>query len=339
MRNIAIACVLSFVMIATLIDVSAAEKGTQQKDSLNINELSGLYWKNHKLLMHPFTPADEYEASDVLEIVPFDKDAAYIRAKLNFDNGHGCGISGIAKQEDDKLVYYHANPFHTCVMEIVPEKDRINLIDRTGECYHATCGARGGYSGAHFQRSKKKNISYMDKLKNSPQYIDAVKNYKTRLSAEEKGITPQWAYAKDFLAEYAYSGNVEGVRQSLAQGADPNDSEAQNGFKPVSGSARSRNIEITQLMLDHGLDINAMQNGETLLTWAANNRNYTRDNVPPEKTYAYIQWLLKNGADPNIANTEGRMPAEIALFSEADQKIIDLLKENTNPKHADDHEQ
>ncbi len=60
---------------------------------------------------------------------------------------------------------------------------------------------------------------------------------------------------------------------------------------------------------------------------------------PPEKTYAYIQWLLKNGADPNIANTEGRMPAEIALFSEADQKIIDLLKENTNPKHADDHEQ
>ena len=192
MRNIAIACVISFVMTASPIGVSAAEKDdAQQKPLLNINELAGLYWKNHKLLMHPFTPDDQYEATDVLEIVPYDKDSAYFRTRLNFDNGHGCGISGIAKQEGNKLVYYHTNPFHSCIMEITPEKDRVNLIDRTGECYHATCGARGGYGNAYFLYSKKKNISYMDKLKNSPQYIDAVENYKTRLAAEKLEIAPE----------------------------------------------------------------------------------------------------------------------------------------------------
>lgn len=59
------------------------------------------------------------------------------------------------------------------------------------------------------------------------------------------------------------------------QGADFNNASAQNGQTLVAAIARSRNIEITETIVDHGMDINAIQNGETILTLAANSRNYT----------------------------------------------------------------
>ncbi len=303
----------------------SAEVNSSQNSALNVESFAGLYWSDHKIDFVPFTKKDEVTVSDVLEIVPYDEQAAYVRTRLYFANGHTCSLYGVAKQEGDKLSYYDTRSGRNCILDIVPSAKGITLIDRTEECRRTTCGARGGY-GAVFSTSKKRPIRYLDKLKGSPQYQEAVEMYKTRLEAEKLGIPPEWSNAKNILEKYAFWGNVGGVKESLAQGADPNVIKGK-GYSPLTASAYSRNIEVTKLLIDHGLDINALQNGETLLTYAAKPKAGHSSKESKEKTYQYIKWLLENGADAKIPNGKGQTALDVAIQTQAPQNVIDLLME------------
>lgn len=249
----------------------------------------------------------------------------YFRVSLKFENGHFCSISGIAARDQGRLTFYETTYGNGCVMHVVPTSKSITLDDPTGQCRMMSCGARGTYGYEKFSSERKKKISYMAKLKNSTQYQNAVVDYDRLKLAKARGIAPEWSNAKDLLSVYAFRGNLEGVRQALNQGADLKLAGEQR-WGPVSGSGYRRDIEITQLLLDHGLDINAIEKGGTLLTHAAYNGPGQRGG---DQQLAYIKWLLEKGADANIPDSDGARPLEIAIRTKADMRVIDLLKEKT----------
>jgi hypothetical protein len=288
---------------------------------IDLDSLAGVYFVNHKIDFAPFNGAQREPVTDVLEIVPYDENGAYVRAKLVFDNGHGCSFYGFAKQDGNKLTHYSPSSKDICIMDVIPSKTEVKIFDRNDSCARMTCGMRGTYSNVSFPISKKRTIKYINNLKNSVEYKQSLEDYKTRLESEAKGILPEWAYAKKLLADYAFWGNVEGVKQSLNQGANPNFLQ-ENEWTPLTGAAYSRNIEITKLLIDRGLEINASQNGQTFLTVAAMPTHGS--NV--DQTFQYIKWLLDNGADPKLKNSKGQIPLDVAIETKADQRIIDLLK-------------
>lgn len=151
------------------------------KKSLNINDLAGLYTNNHKT---GFVGDEKlFDVTDVLEIVPYDEQSAYVRMRLKFYNGHRCSLYGVAKLEEQRLVYIDdrlKELGRICVLDIIPDDARITFSDKEGHCQMATCGMRGGYQSQYFLRSKKRKITYMEKLKNSKEYKQSVEAYKAR---------------------------------------------------------------------------------------------------------------------------------------------------------------
>ena len=88
---------------------------------------------------------DKYQSEDVLEVVPIDDHAAYVRMDVEFFNGHSGRISGIATYGDNSLIYDNGQKGEDrCVVEYVWSSDKVITkadYDKTPGCrsYH---GAR-----------------------------------------------------------------------------------------------------------------------------------------------------------------------------------------------------
>ena len=87
-QSILLALGLGFSLYASAADPAA--------DKL-IGDIEGVY--KHRFpngAINPGKPDDKYESEDVVEIVRYDTSRIYVRAELQFYNGHQCSISGIA---------------------------------------------------------------------------------------------------------------------------------------------------------------------------------------------------------------------------------------------------
>ena len=141
-----------------------------------VTALAGRYSKHFQ---NGFVDGSRYWSDDVVEIVPVDATHAYIRADLQFYNGHQCGIAGIAKAAGNTLVYrekeisaYEGKQPCTLTVSI---KGKSLLLD-DGEAY---CGARGTFSGYGFiPAASKRPITYMARLTGSQEYRGAITDWK-----------------------------------------------------------------------------------------------------------------------------------------------------------------
>jgi hypothetical protein len=174
LNHILLAC----CAMGAAIGLAAADDGAQQL----MNRMAGVY--KHRFMsgvVVPGKPDEPYQAEDVIEIVPVDADHMYVRADLNFYNGHQCQISGMARFESGRFVYRDPEPplekHAPCVLKVGIEKDKLTLSDRddaTGESSCWThCGARGSLS-YDIAMAKRRDIRYIDRLKASRQYKQAV---------------------------------------------------------------------------------------------------------------------------------------------------------------------
>jgi hypothetical protein len=115
-----------------------------------------------------------YESENILEVVPLDAQSAYVRAHLEFANGHSCSLYVVMNVEGDRLIYREPNPpAHRgqCIVTL----DRVNgemIIDETeeSECGAAHCGARGSLRDQRLPVSSQRRIRYMERLRASVQY-------------------------------------------------------------------------------------------------------------------------------------------------------------------------
>lgn len=124
---------------------------------------------------------DKYPSEDILEIVPIDDHAAYVRMDLEFFNGHSGRIYGIATYGKRSLIYDNGEKGDDrCVVEYVWSSEKVMTradYEKTPGCrgYH---GARGSLDGAEFPVKKKQAIRYMDRLKNSREFKEAMSKYR-----------------------------------------------------------------------------------------------------------------------------------------------------------------
>lgn len=133
-----------------------------------------------------------YQSEDVLEVVPLDERAAYVRVTLEFFNGHSGGIYGVATVQGRTLVYDdgRAGPDHCVIRFVWEDRDVVTKADYdlTPGCsgYH---GARGSLDGARFARASRRQIRYLARLKASKEFLEATEKYRTGAAAAEHSDT------------------------------------------------------------------------------------------------------------------------------------------------------
>lgn len=139
-----------------------------------IGAIEGVY--KHRF-QNGLVTGDRYESEDVVEIVRYDDARIYVRAELQFFNGHECSISGIARYDNGKFVYDEPPSdagAQLCHFEVGADGKVIRFGDDNGACRSSHCGARGGLDGYTIARDSKRRIRYMDRLKASSEYKQAV---------------------------------------------------------------------------------------------------------------------------------------------------------------------
>jgi len=142
-----------------------------------LGRIAGVYKEQFQ---NAFVNGEKYQSEDVLEVVPVDSDAAYVRMDLEFSNGHSGRIYGIATYGRNSLIYDNGKGGDEhCVVEYVWSSDSIVTradYEKTPGCsfYH---GARGTLDGAKFSVKKRRDIGYMSRVKNSKEFKEAMQEY------------------------------------------------------------------------------------------------------------------------------------------------------------------
>ena len=171
----------SFVIgVAFLLAMSSLALAVEARGEINIvRVLSGRYSKHW---LNNMMDGEKYWSDDVVEIVPLSDDTAYVRVELEFANGHGCGIFGVAKAENNELVYREpAKQDSTgpqCVLHISKSGSKLHMDDGGVEatCHLGHCGARGMLTW-DLPFNSKRPITYMSRLRASPQYLAALSEW------------------------------------------------------------------------------------------------------------------------------------------------------------------
>ena len=102
----------------------------------------------------------------------------------------------------------------------------------------------------------------------------------------------------DSIWSAVHTGNTAAVERHLAEGADVNTKDGKFGVTPLSWAALGRQIDVVELLIQKGADINAGNNdGNTPLHTAA----FLGE-------YEIAELLIENGADVNVTNDDGDSP-------------------------------
>lgn len=152
-----------------------------------MHEIDGVY--KHRFTSTMVVPGkqdESYDAEDVIEVVPYDDNHLYLRAHLEFANGHVCDIAGMAGYEHGAFVYHDPTPplprERACALRLHVTDKKLVLTDRETPDAEATCRAYCGAQGSldyEIGREERREIRYMARLKKSREYRKAEQDLKT----------------------------------------------------------------------------------------------------------------------------------------------------------------
>ena len=129
---------------------------------------------------------------------------------------------------------------------------------------------------------------------------------------------------KSSIHDAAWDGNIEAVKQHLADGADVNAKD--RGWTPLLKAAWHGHKEIAELLIAEGADVNAKGwKGLTPLHDAASNKSHKET----------VELLLAKGADVNAKDVEGFTPLDKAALWDH-KEIADLLVKHGGKSGAAD---
>jgi hypothetical protein len=113
-------------------------------------------------------------------------------------------------------------------------------------------------------------------------------------------------------------GDLREVQKLLDSGSDP--MEKFQGWTPLMKAAEEGHVDIIQLLLNRGVDIEAANNkGRTALSFAA--APSMKDTERRETPVAAIRLLLSSGADPKHKCSRNRTPRDYAVDAKRDEAV------------------
>ncbi len=148
-----------------------------------IKQIEGVYKRRFVNGMVVPGKADTfYKSEDIVEIVRYDDTHIYVRAVLQFYNGHSCSFAAIAGHENGRFVFRDPEPalgeWPACTLTLTQSKDALSITDRLSPDGPATCkhycGVRGSLSQVSMPMSARRPITYMPRIINSRHYQKAV---------------------------------------------------------------------------------------------------------------------------------------------------------------------
>lgn len=173
--------------LVLLLAASCACAASAQDAARLMEKMAGVY--KHRFMSATITPGKApgeadvpYQAEDVIEIVPYDADHVYVRAHLDFYNGHMCDIAGMGRYEHGAFVYHDPAPSFVadappCALKVSVEHGELTLTDRATPDAPASCRAYCGVRGAleyAIGMDKRRTIRYLDRIKGSREYNKAI---------------------------------------------------------------------------------------------------------------------------------------------------------------------
>lgn len=174
-----------------LLPAYAAEK---KKPTELMHEIDGVYKHRFKNTMAVAGQADQtYESEDIVEVLPYDDKHLYLRAHLEFANGHTCDIAGMAGYEHGAFVYHDPTPpqprERACALRLHVTDKKLVLTDRETPDAEATCRAYCGARGDldyEIGRDARSEIRYVERLKKSKAYRQAVQDLQAVESSQAR---------------------------------------------------------------------------------------------------------------------------------------------------------
>lgn len=127
-----------------------------------------------------------YSSKDIVEVMPYDNQHIYLRAKLHFYNGHICALYGIAEYEDGRFVYRapksELSDESVCTLTLSKTAKGLHLTDRItsegGAICRSYCGQRGSLSDLTLPMASKRPISDQTRIRKSREFQSAVREFK-----------------------------------------------------------------------------------------------------------------------------------------------------------------
>ncbi len=126
---------------------------------------------------------------------------------------------------------------------------------------------------------------------------------------------------KETLHKACFKGNIEAVKQFLADGADVNVKD-KGGFTPLQWATIEGHKEIAELLIDNGADVNAKNDSGSTPLHSAASLGYKE----------IIELLIAKDADVNaevVSKTRynGRTPLDEAIVDN-ETEIADLIRKH-----------
>ncbi len=140
---------------------------------------------------------------------------------------------------------------------------------------------------------------------------------KQLLSADSSLAKTKDSLGRPPLQNPCWDGNIEMVELLLSYGADVN-AQNRDNVTPLHSATSKGDPRVIKLLLEHGAEVNAKtKNSSTPLHIAAEFR-FIDTNV--------ADLLLRYGADVNAKDSEGKTPLDVAIKSREESPMVTLLK-------------
>ena len=132
------------------------------------------------------------------------------------------------------------------------------------------------------------------------------------------------------LFDATEKGEIEKVNEILHEQQVLIDKENEHGLTLLGIAAHYGQYEVVKSLIKHGAEINALSHSN--LSFIPKN-TALHAAIAGVKSKEVIEFLLTNGAEPNITDSEGNTPLHIAAF-EGNIAIAELLiKNGAKTKH------
>jgi hypothetical protein len=176
MRRFLVTCGLA--LAGALAAATTSSAASAPDPSAFLKRVTGVYKDRfHNALVS----GEKFESENILEVVPVNADHAYIRMHLEFYNGHVGAIYGIATYIGHESLAYDngKSGAEKCLLTISWSPETVVTAadyDKTPGCsyYH---GARGSLNDMKFKVAQRRDIRYLQRLRDSREFKDAMAEF------------------------------------------------------------------------------------------------------------------------------------------------------------------